>query len=175
MKHLKLSMLMILLAGGLVLACSEQDGPITAADEYSTEFQKVTVDEYTFDAVLDDEAPYEDCATGAEMQNHGTVCVHVREITTPSNQTIVSAWVDYQAYGGVTLENLDTHEIWTLTSGHNPFGEVIKENGFYMLHYQWNELYKNAGNATLHIHLKGHFTIDKDGNCTIDRESYTCR
>jgi hypothetical protein len=107
------------------------------------------------------------------MQYHGWVLIHFREVTTPSGNLIVNAWVDY-TYDQITLENTVTGEIWTNLNGHNPFGEVMKDNGFYVLHYQWNELYRNEAGELLHIHLKGHFTIDKEGMITHDRESFTC-
>ena len=123
---------------------------------------------------LDWDPPYEDCASGQDMQNHGWVLVYTQTKTTPSGNVIISGWVDYHAYQGVTLENLGTGEMWTLTTGHNPFHEVIKENGFYILRYNWNELYK-LNKQNLHIHLKGYLKILPDDTVTHDRESYTCR
>jgi hypothetical protein len=124
---------------------------------------------------MDGEAPYEDCTTGADMKYYGTLLVTISELTNASGNLIIQSWVDYDAFDGVTLKNMDTQEVWTCISGHNPFGEVIKENGFYVLHYHWNELYRSGDGDMLHILLKGHVKIDKDGNVTIDRESYTCR
>jgi hypothetical protein len=54
-------------------------------------------------------------------------------------------------------------------------GEVTKENGFYLLHYQWNEHYSNCWTgARLNVHVKGHMKINKDGDVTIERHEVKC-
>ena len=121
----------LLLLGGIFIGCSEQQAPIANNDEAVTTLNRVTVVEYTCDADLTSEPPYLDCVTGEPMNNIGTVLVHIRELTTPSGNVSINGWVDYDAYGGVILKNETTLEEWTLTNGHNPFHEVIKENGFY--------------------------------------------
>jgi hypothetical protein len=97
------------------------------------------------------------------------------ETTTPSGNLIVRAWVDYTAHGEVTIEGLTSGNIWTLTHGHNPFGEVIKENGFYQLHYQWHEFFTSSIHGDLRVHLKGHVFVDPSGTLRIERETATCR
>ena len=174
MKYLLINFLSLVLIGGFFIHCSDEQTPTGTSQDELSRMQKVIVDEYSFDAILDLDPPYEDCATGEDMQNHGTVKVYIVEKTTPSGNLLITGWVDYNAYSGVTLENLGTGEIWTLTNGHNPFHEVIKENGFYRLHYHWSELYKNSNGENLHIHLKGFFAIDNEGNVTKDLESYNC-
>ena len=174
MKNFAINFLSILLLGMLLIQCNEEPTPTGVSQDNLLSMSKIIVNEYTFDATLDLEPPYEDCATGEDMQNHGTVKVYIVERITPSGNVLVNGWVDYNAYGEVTLENLGNGDIWTLTNGHNPFHEVIKENGFYVLSYHWNELYK-LDNQTLHILLKGHVKIEADGTVTIDRESYTCQ
>ena len=174
MKHLLSYLFSFLILGIIFISCSEQQGPTANNDEAVTPLNKVTVVEYSYLYDMDWDPPYEDCATGEDMKTHGLVEVFIREKTTPSGNLIINGWVDYNYYSGVTLENLGTGDIWTLENGHNPFHEVIKENGFYNLHYHWNELFK-LNNQTLHIHLKGHFQILPDGTVTHDRESYTCR
>ncbi len=175
MKRIAFTLIPALLIGVLVLSCSDLESPTASPDASVNPLSKVNVVEYSFPVTMDYEPPYQNCSTNAPMKNYGTVRVHIRELTTPSNNLIVTGWVDYNAFNGVTLKNMSTNEIWTLVTGINPFGEVIKENGYYMLHYQWSELYKNSSNATFHIHLKGHIKIDNNGHWTIDRESYTCR
>jgi len=173
MKNLLSYISSLILLGSILISCSEQQGPTANTDGTVDPLNKVTVDEYTFDADLTSEPPYLDCVTGAPMNNIGTVKVYIRELTTPSGNVSINGWVDYDAYGGVILKNETTLEEWTLTNGHNPFHEVIKENGFYKINYQWTELYK-LNNQTLHIHLKGHFQILPGGIVTHDRESYNC-
>ena len=165
----------MLLLGSILIGCSDQESPTAANDEALTTLSKAGVVEYQFDVNLGLEAPYEDCTTGADMQNHGITRAHIRVTTTPSGNLIMKGWVDYDAYGAVTLENLATGEIWTLANGHNPFGRVIKENGYFLAHYHWNELYRGPNGQVLHILLKGHIKFDKDGNLIIFRRSYTCR
>lgn len=160
----------------LLAACSNPPTTSTVLnDDAAPPAFKADRQESTWEAVMDEEPAYEDCATGEDMQNHGRLLVYETETTLPSGNVILHGWVDYAAFGPVTLEGVTSGDIWTLQNGHNPFGDVSKENGFYMLRYQWSELYKNPDGQTLHIHLKGHFKIDPDGNVTIDRESYTCR
>jgi hypothetical protein len=163
----------LLLLGCVIISCNDQQAPTAIGDATNTTLNKVTVVEYSFDYDLDTDPPYTDCVTGASMQNHGVVIVYVREITTPSGNWIASGYVDYDAYGGVTLENTSTNEIWTLENGQNPWNEIEKHNGSYRLHYHWNEVYK-SGNQNLHIHLKGFFAIDSEGNITRDLETYSC-
>ncbi len=162
-----------LVMAALLVGCDGQ--PLEPVpDEALTPAFKVDRQEYSYLYDLDWDPPYEDCVTGEPMQNHGFLRVHVRETTTPSGNVTVHGWVDYGAFGPVTLEGLWSGVIWTLTNGHNPYGEVIKENGSYLLHYHWNESYSNPDGEKLKIHLKGHMKIDKDGNMTINRHSYRC-
>ena len=107
------------------------------------------------------------------MQNHGIVKIYVTEKTIASGNWISRGYVDYNAYDGVTLENLSSGEIWTCQNGQNPWNEITKNNGAYRIHWHWNEVYK-LGNQTLNIHLKGFFTIDKNSNVTKDIETYSC-
>lgn len=164
----------LLLVPLLLLACDRE--PVAPApDEGLTPLLKVDRQDSADPYDLDWDPPYEDCATGEDMQNHGIVLVYVRETTTPSGNVTTHGWVDYDAFDGVTLEGLTSGDVWTLTNGHNPFGEVIKDNGSYLLHYQWSESYSHPDGRKLHINLKGHVKVDNDGNVTIDRESHTCR
>jgi len=172
MKHLLSYLFSVLLLGSTFIGCSDQQTPTDGNDEALTALNKPVIESYWWN--MDWDPVYEDCATGEDMQNHGWLKIYTREITTPSGNVIISGWVDYDAYEGVTLENLATGDIWTLTTGHNPFHEVIKENGMYILRYNWNELYKKQNSPNIHIHLKGHLKILPDGTVTHDRESYTC-
>jgi hypothetical protein len=162
-----------LFLGCVITSCSDHQAPTAISDDSSTTLNKVTVVEYNFDYDLDTDLPYTNCVTGASMQNHGIVKVYVRELTTPSGNWTATGYVDYGAYGGVTLENLSTNEIWTLQNGQNPWNEIEIHNGSYQLHYHWNEVY-TSGNENLHIHLKGFFTIDRGGNVTRALEEYFC-
>ena len=175
MKTLAMHMIPLLLLGSIIIGCNDQDSPVSSENQsvHAPSGAQQVVFSYPYD--LSTDPPYQNCATGADMQNYGTVEVYIRETTTPSNNTVIHGWVDYNAYSGVTLKNMTTNEVWTLHTGVNPFGEVIKENGFYILHYGWNELYKNASKQTLHINLKGYMKFDKDGNFVRYRESYTCQ
>ena len=173
MKQILSYAIALVFIGVFFISCNDELSPTTSSDEQISSLNKVTVVEYSFPADLGSESPYTDCATGAPMQNHGLVEVFIQEKTTPSGNLIIKGWVDYNYYDGVTLENLFNGDIWTLTNGKNPFNEVIKENGFYKLSYQWSELYK-LNKKTLHIHLKGHVKIEPDGTVKIDRESYNC-
>jgi hypothetical protein len=157
----------------LFVSCNDELAPTSVNDEAITPLSKVIVDEYFFEIVLDDEVPFVLCE-GDLMQYHGSVGLYLKEKTTPSGNTIVSGWVDYHAFDGVTLENTFTGAVWTLTNGHNPFGEVIKENGFYVLHYQWHEFYENEEGDKLRVFLKGHVKINPDGTVSIERETVRC-
>lgn len=176
MKNLVYFVILAGFLGFFVFGCQDTQSPTeieNSSNEGVNSFSKVAVVVDSFDAVLDLEAPYENCVTGEDMQNHGTVRVYLVGRISPSGNETWKGWVDYKRLGGVTLENLGNGDIWTLTNGHNPFHEVYKENGFYVLSYQWSELYK-MDNQTLHIHLKGHVKIEPDGTLKIDRESYRC-
>jgi hypothetical protein len=130
--------------------------------------------EYSYFYDLANEPPYEDCA-GEDMQTHGTILVLVKETTTPSGNLIVSGKVDYFTDDPVYLQGLTSGETWTLTRGHNPFGEVIKENGFYLLHFQWREWYsRDADGQKLQVDVRGNVKVDPDGNVKIERESIRC-
>jgi hypothetical protein len=180
MKRLSLSvpLLAILIAaslvmGALLVGCGGQPLELEPVpDEALTPLFKVTVDEDTYEYDLGNELPYEDCA-GEDMQTHGKILVHVREMTTPSGNLIVSGWVDY-TFEQITVEGLSTGEIWTLTNGFNPFHEVIKEDGSYFLHYQWHEFYTNEDGEKLRAFVNGNYQIDQDGNVRIERESVRC-
>lgn len=173
MRHFLSKSFLLLLIGSFFIQCSDQQSPTSISNESNTLLDKVTVTEYNFDYDLDTDPPYTDCVTGMSMQNHGVVIVYVRELTTPSGNWIATGYVDYNAYGGVTLENMSTNDIWTLQNGHNPWNEIENHNGGYRLHYHWNEVYK-LGNQNLNLHLKGFFTIDHNGNVTKDLETYSC-
>lgn len=153
MKYLLNFTLPLLLLAVVFVSCNDEIAPTAINDEAITSLSKVIVDEYFFEIVLDDEVPFVLC-DGDLMQYHGRVGLHLKEKTTPSGNTIVSGWVDYHAFDLVTLENTVTEASWTLTNGHNPFGEVIKENGFYVLHYQWHEFYENEDGEKLRFSLK---------------------
>lgn len=160
----------------LAFGCTDQTtSPTALSDDVAAPTFTVDRQEFSSPYDMDWDPPYTDCATGEDMQNHGILLIHIRETTTPSGNVTVHGWVDYDAFGPITLEGLSSGDIWTLNNGHNPFGEVIKDNGFYLLHYQWSELYSNPEGRKLHIHLKGHVKVNPDGTVTINRESYTCR
>jgi hypothetical protein len=172
MKHLLFYLVTVIFLGSIFISCSEQQSPTAITNESITPISKVTVNEYFWEIVLDEEDPFVEC-DGNLMQYHGSVGLHIKEKNTPSGNIIANWWVDYMAFDGISLENLVTGEVWTLTNGHNPVGEVIKENGFYLIHYQWNELYK-LDNKTLHVHLKGQFMVLPDGTVKHDQESVKC-
>jgi len=157
----------------VAVSCDQQ--PVAPAADQVAEgpVLKVQRDAYFFDVVLDGEPPYPNCL-GEPMQNHGTVRAYVREKITPSGNLVASGSVDYGYFGEVTLEGLWSGDIYTLQNGHNPWSEVIKENGFYSLAYHWNEQYKNENGDRVHVLLKGHFKVEPDGTVRIDRESYAC-
>lgn len=174
-----------ILAALIILGCSqtEPSAPQSVAQSTS-DYLSVSDDavsstlgvervEYSIPYDLEDEGAWVIC-NGELMQGHGIVELHVIETYLPSGDLITRAWVDYQAYDGVWFEELSSGDIWQLTNGHNPFGEVIKENGFYMLHYQWNEIYTNPDHGILRNHLKGHVMVEPDGTVRIERESYRC-
>jgi hypothetical protein len=173
MKHLLSYLISLLLLGIISWGCSDQQAPTANTDEAVTPLSKVTVDEYFFDWDLDWDDPYENCASGAPMQPHGLIRYHIREVTTPSGNILLSAWVDYNVLGGVTLENVGTGEMWTLTNGNSPITNVTKENGFLVAAYHWNELYR-LNNQNFHIHAQGHKKFEPDGTVTTDRRSYNC-
>ena len=173
MKWLLNFTLPLLLLAVVFVSCNDSSAPTAINDEAITSLSKVVVDEYFFEIVLDDEEPFVMC-DGDLMQYQGSVGLHLKEKTTPSGNTIVKGWVDYHAFGGVILENSVTGAVWTLTNGHNPFGEVIKENGFYVLHYQWHEFYENEEGDKLRVFLKGHVKVNPDGTVSIERETVKC-
>jgi hypothetical protein len=163
----------VVLALFVAVSCDQQ--PVEPATDQVAEDAtfKVDRDAYFFDVDLGAEAPYPDCL-GEAMQNQGTVRAYVRERVTPSGNLLVSGWVDYDYFGGVTLVGLSSGDVYTLLNGHNPWSEVIKDNGFYSLAYHWNEQYRNDDGQILHILLKGHVKIEPDGTVKIERESYKC-
>lgn len=172
-----LSLLLIVMLTGCGETMITESAEIISSpdlEQAPTSLSKVDTYEDIWVYDLDDAPPYDDCSTGAPMQNHGFLEIHDVYKTTPSGHTIISSWVDYDALGGVTLENLVTGEIWTLVNGHNPATYLYHANGSFMLAYQWTDLYK-LDKRTLHIHLKGHIKINADGTVEINRESYTCR
>ena len=172
MKHLLSYLFSVLLLGSTFIGCSDQQTPTDGNDEVLTPLSKVTVVEYTFEYDLGDEDPYEDCA-GEDMQLHGNVLVHVRETTTPSGNTIVSGWVDYE-FDQITMVGLTSGDIWMLTKGFNPFHEVYKESGAYLLNFQWHEFYSNEYGDKRRAFVTGHLHIDADGHVTSERESIRC-
>ena len=169
--------LVVALALFVAVSCDQQpvEPPADQMTDQTAEVPafKVERDAYTFDVDLESEPPYPDCL-GEAMKNHGTVKGYVRERTTPSGNLIMSGWVDYQAYGGVTLEGLSSGDIYILRNGHNPWAEMYKENGFWLLAYHWNELYRTQDGKKLNVHLKGHVKLEPDGTWKIARESYRC-
>ena len=173
MKHPFINLLSLLLLGFMFWGCDDQQAPTAVNEEALTTLSKVTVVESILDWDLSLDPPYEDCATGAPMQPHGLIRYYFREVTTPSGNILLSAWVDYNAHDGVTLENLGTGEMWTLTNGNSPITNVTKENGFYLAAYHWNELYR-LNNQNFHIHAQGHKKFEPDGTVTTDRRSYNC-
>lgn len=174
MKHLLIFLFSILLIGGLFIQCGDQQTPTSISDESNATLNKATVVEYTFDYDCDLDPPLTNCVTGAPMQAHGVIKGYVRELTTPSGNWTSKGYADYNAYGGITLENLSTGEIWTNKNGTNPWKEIEIHNGSYRFHYHVNEVYA-LGNQTLHIRLKGFFTVDKNGNVTKYLETYSCK
>lgn len=173
MKHLLIFLFSILLIGGLFIQCGDQEAPTSTGEESKATLNKVSVVEYSYDYDGDWDPPLTNCVTGALMQYHGVVKVYVRDLMTPSGNWIETGYVDYNAYDGVTLENLSTGEIWTCQNGQNPFNIIEKNNGAFRLHGHWNEVYK-LGNQTLNLHLKSWFTVDKNGNLTKNIETYFC-
>jgi hypothetical protein len=157
----------------LLVAVSCDQPPVEPVDaDVASDLPAFKVDRADCSFVVDlgTEIPY-DC-TDELLQPQGLVLVNCAEKTTPSGNTIVSAHVDYEAFDGVYLDGLT--DVWTNTNGHNPFGEVIKDNGFYQLHYHWHEFYRNQDGERLKVHLKGHFAIAPDGTVKIDREVLSC-
>ncbi len=173
MKHFLSYMIFLTITVIILISCGDQQAPTANTDEDINSLSKVTVVEYTFDYDFSLDPPITDCVTGAPMQGHGIILFYVKEITTPSGNWIATGHADYNAYGGVTLENTVTGEVWTLQNGINPWNEIAKHNGAYRLHYHWNELYK-LNNQNLHIHSQGYFTVDMGGNITKDIFTYRC-
>lgn len=79
MKHLLSYLFSLLLLGSIFIGCSDQQAPTGNTDEAVTPLNKVTIVESTFDADLTGEPHYLDCATGAPMNNIGTVKVYTFE------------------------------------------------------------------------------------------------
>ena len=167
------SFVVVLIPLFFVASCDRR--PVEPQFDQTPEAPTFKVDRlsYTYDYDLDWDPPYPDCL-GEAMQNHGIVKVYVREHTTPSGNVLVSGKVDYHAYGPVVLEGLSSGDVYRLRNAQNPFVEVIKEDGFYRLHYHWNELYRNQDGQKLNLHLQGHLKIEPDGTVKMDRESYSC-
>jgi len=157
----------------VVVSCDQQ--PVEPLVDQTSDVPAFKVEHqvYTYDYDMDEDPPYPDCL-GEAMQNHGVVKVYVRQRDTPSGNVLVNGWVDYDAYGGITLEGLSSGEVYTLINGKNPFVEVMKEDGFYLLHYHWNEVYRSDDGKKVNVHLQGRFMIGPDGTVKIDRESYRC-
>ena len=167
------SSLVVLVPLFFVTACDRQPAGPQVDQTLDVPTFKVDRLDYTYDYDLDGDAPYPDCL-GEAMQNHGVVQVFVRQRATPSGNVLVNGWVDYDAYGPVTLEGLSSGTVYTLVNGKNPFVEVIKENGLYLLHYHWNEVFRSQDGKKVNVHLQGHLKIEPDGTVKIDRESYRC-
>ena len=155
----------------LFVACTDTQ-PVAPDIDIAPSF-KVDRFDLTFDYDVSQDPPY-DCGTGELLFYEGTVLVHVGGKITPSGNVITGGGVDYNAYGDITLVGETTETVWTLTSGRNPFHDVEKENGFYVLHYRFNEHYVNEAGERIRVNLKGYFRVDKDGVETF-RESYTCQ
>jgi hypothetical protein len=174
MKHLLNYLFVLLLLGCIFIGCSDQQAPTGISEESNTTLNKATIIKDSFDYDYDAESlPFTDCVTGASMQNHGIVKANYKIVLTPSGHYIETGHVDYDAYGGVTLENLSTGEIWTLQNGTNPWHWIEYDNGSFRFHYLWNEVYK-SGNQVLNLHLQGFITVDKNGNVTKEIETYSC-
>lgn len=163
----------VFLIAAVLISCNEQLTPVEGNNGSDESLGKVTIELLTFPYVLDNDPPYTDCVTGDPMQNHGTVMVYVRVITRPNGSWSAKGWIDHYAFGGVTLENTETGDVWTLEHATNPSNEVYKENGFYRFHYHWNERYTLNG-QNLHIHFKGYYAEDSQGNITKDVYEYMC-
>jgi hypothetical protein len=172
MKHL-LTLFSILLIGGLYIQCNDQKAPTSTGDESITTLNKAIIDEGEFDYDFEPDAPYSNCVTGALMKNHGVLKLYFKAIITPSGTYKETGYVDYNAYGGITLENLSTGEIWTLQNGTDHWSWIEFHNSSFRYHYLWNELYK-LGNHNLHIHSQGYFAVDKNGNVTRVVENISC-
>ena len=171
MKTLKCAFVLLALFCLSLVGCDSQ--PVEpVSDEALNSLSKVNRVEYTFEYDLGDEDPYEDCA-GEDMQLHGKVLVYVRETTTPSGNLVVSGWVDYK-FEPITMEGLTSGDIWTLTKGFNPFHEVYKENGAYLLNFQWHEFYSNEYGDKRRAFVTGHYHVGPDGNVMNERENIRC-
>jgi hypothetical protein len=178
MKHFFISLLSLLMMGFIFWGCSDQQSP-TATDEEVSSLSKVDRVEYTFELDLADPdegvPPYEGCP-GEDFQPHGIIVVHVVETTTPSGNWIVSGWTDYFAdENGVWLVGLTSGDTWTLYKANNPWHEFSKENGYYLLKYQWHEWYRNDDTGeTLRVFVKGHVLVTPKGGLKIARETTRC-
>ena len=132
---------------------------------------------YSYSLNLDEPGvapPYTNCPSGDLMKPHGVIEVHVREVTLRNGDIVYWGYSDYNAHGGVTLENLTTGEIWNQTRGRNPFGEVVKSNGAYFLKYGWYEVYENKEGEKLRVFVVGTIIIDSEGNLKVDQYNETC-
>ncbi len=166
-----LRMIPWLLATALLAGCAGE--PLEPMpDEALTPVFKVDQQEFSFPYDLADEDPIIEC-NGELMQPHGTLFINIREMAAPSGNLIVSGRVDYG--DDVWLEGLESGEVWTLTHSLNPFGEVYKENGFYVLHFQIHEWYTNPELDKRQVRWWGNTKVDKNGNLTIYRENITCK
>jgi hypothetical protein len=174
MKHLFIYPLFVLMMGFIFWGCSDQQSP-TAIDEEVSSLSKVDRVEYTVDLDLATLPPYEGCP-GEDFQPYGLIKVHVVETTTPSGNFIVNGYTDYFAdEDGVWIEGLTSGDIWTLYKANNPWHEFIKENGYYLLKYQWHEWYRNdVTGETLRVFVKGHVLVTPKGGLKIEREITRC-
>jgi hypothetical protein len=141
-------------------------------DDALTPIYKVDRQEYSFPYDLDDEDPIIEC-NGELMQPHGTLLINIRAMAAPSGNLIVSGRVDYG--DDVWLEGLESGEVWTLSHSLNPYGEVYKENGFYVLHFHIHEWYTNPELGKRQVRWWGNTKVDKNGNPELYRETIACK
>lgn len=168
--------LFLLLLTFVFVSCSEKANPVEVTNHGTNTLSKVNLVEYTFELDLSDPAndipAYTDCPTGVPMILYGVLNVYIRELTTPSGNLIITGWSDYK-YDDITLVNSDTGEIWHLFKAQNHFGEIYKHNGFYVVHYEWLEVFENEDGEKLRVQVAGHMRLGPDG-IEIFREIYNC-
>lgn len=134
MKYPSSVVLSILFVGCLFVGCNDQEITASAPGESIPALGKVTIIEDYFDFENTGPGEYLDC-TGAIMEWHGTIKANYRAVLTPSGHYIETGHVDYNAYGGITLENSSTHEVWTLQNGTNPWDWIEHHDGSLRFHY----------------------------------------
>jgi len=168
-------------AAGLValVAFGCTDPPTTSTalnDEVAPPAFKTSHVEYSFPYSLDDEVPFLVCR-GELVQGHGTLMIHIREVTTPSGNLLVRGRVEYP--GDTWMEGLVTGVVWTFEKGLNPYTETLKGDfysgdDFWVQNWTIHEWYTNPALGKLKVSWWGGFKYDKDGNLTINRDNLTC-